>query len=56
MTKIYDPKAIPIVEDRRVFYIDVEDMEPGAAKAYMEHLIFEFKNKEIKNGPESNQS
>jgi hypothetical protein len=42
--------------ERRVFYVDVGDMEPNVAQAYLESLFFEFKNREIPNGTQSNQS
>ena len=42
--------------ERRVFYVDVGDMEPNVAQAYLESLFFEFKNREITSVVKSNQS
>lgn len=48
MTKIYDPKAIPI-EERQVFYIDLGDMDSTEAQTFLENIKIQFKSREIKD-------
>jgi hypothetical protein len=39
--------------ERRVFYIDIGDTDSQSDKAYLEHLFFEFENKDT-NGTQPN--
>lgn len=42
--------------ERRIFYVEVDNTDLDSTKTYMEHLFFEFKNKDIEHGIEPNKS